>query len=50
MLLTMPAIFVFVKWYYGDALFGQKITVDIDELRSKYPIRDMNLLIQAAES
>ena len=46
-LLTMPVIFVFVKWYYGDALFGQKITVDIDELRSKYPIRDMNLLIRS---
>ena len=46
-LLTMPAIFVFVKWYYGEALFGQKITVDIDELRSKYPIRDMNLLIRS---
>ena len=46
-LLTMPFIFAFVKWYYGDALFGQKINVDIDELRAKYPIRDMNLLIRS---
>ena len=45
--LTMPFIFAFVKWYYGDALFGQKINVDIDELRAKYPIRDMNLLIRS---
>jgi Na+/H+ antiporter NhaD/arsenite permease-like protein len=46
-LLTMPFIFMFVKWYYGEALFGQKIKVDIDELKLKYPIRDWDLLIRS---
>ena len=46
-ILTMPFIFAFMRWYYKDTLFNQKINVDIDELRKKYPIRDMNLLIRS---
>jgi len=46
-IITMPFIFYFVRWYYGDQLFGTKINVNIEELRLKYPIRDMNLLIRS---
>ena len=46
-IITMPFIFYFVRWYYGNDLFGTKINVDIEELRLKYPIRDMNLLIRS---
>lgn len=45
--LTMPFIFVFMRWYYKDTLFNKSINVDIAELQKKYPIRDMNLLIRS---
>jgi len=46
-LLTMPCIFVYLRWYYKDTLFNKTIDVDIGELQKKYPIRDMNLLIRS---
>ena len=43
-LLTLPPALLFLRWYYGKEVYGKKISVDMEELKKKYPIRDHALL------
>ena len=42
-LVLFPTL-AFLKYYYGKAVYGRKIDVDMQMLRDKYPIRDHALL------
>ena len=42
--LTLIPALAFLRWYYGAALYGKKMEVDLQELRERYPIRDYALL------
>ena len=42
--LTIPIALLFLRWYYGKAVYSKKIDVDMNELKARYPIRDFALL------
>lgn len=44
-LLSAPAVFCFLLWYYGD-FFEGSLDVDIEKLERMYPITDRALLIK----
>ena len=43
-LLTLPPALLFLRWYYGKEVYSKKISVDMEELKARYPIRDFALL------
>jgi hypothetical protein len=46
-ILTVPVILAFVRFYYGKEFYAQKIECDIEKMKRDYPIRDMPLLIRS---